>query len=181
MSLLPHRYPFLLVDRVLELEPGRRIVAIKNVSVNEPFFQGHWPALPIMPGVLIIEALAQAAGVLFASCIERGDRVALITTIDGVKLRRPVAPGDQLRLEVIGDRVKTTSASVSGVAKVGDAVAAVAKLRFMLVDARAQPDRSTTSPPVIPVRLLWVERRFREPRFDLYKLGQEGACRPWPL
>ncbi len=136
MNLLPHRYPFLLVDRVLELDPGRRVVAIKNVSVNEPFFQGHWPALPIMPGVLIIEALAQAAGVLFASCIERDDRVALITTIDGVKPRRPVAPGDQLRLEVIGHRVKKSSASVSGVAKVGDAVAAEAKLRFMLVDAR---------------------------------------------
>jgi len=134
MSLLPHRYPFLLVDRVLELDPGRRIVAIKNVSVNEPFFQGHWPALPIMPGVLIIEAIAQAAGVLFAACIERDDRVALITTIDGVKLRRPVGPGDQLRLEVIGQRVKKTSASVSGVAKVGDAVAAEAKLRFIIVD-----------------------------------------------
>jgi len=135
MSLLPHRYPFLLVDRVLELEPGRRVVAIKNVSVNEPFFQGHWPAMPIMPGVLIIEALAQAAGVLIASCVERDDRVALITTIDGVKLRRPVTPGDQLRLEVIGDRVKKTSASVSGVARVGDAVAAEAKLRFIIVDA----------------------------------------------
>jgi UDP-3-O-[3-hydroxymyristoyl] N-acetylglucosamine deacetylase / 3-hydroxyacyl-[acyl-carrier-protein] dehydratase len=134
MRLLPHRYPFLLVDRVLELEPGRRVVAIKNVSVNEPFFQGHWPALPIMPGVLVIEALAQAAGVLIASCVERDDRLALITTIDGVKLRRPVSPGDQLRLEVISHRLKKTSASVSGVAKVGDAVAAEAKLRFIIVD-----------------------------------------------
>jgi UDP-3-O-[3-hydroxymyristoyl] N-acetylglucosamine deacetylase/3-hydroxyacyl-[acyl-carrier-protein] dehydratase len=134
MSLLPHRYPFLLVDRVLELEPGRRVVAIKNVSVNEPFFQGHWPALPIMPGVLIVEAIAQAAGVLIASCVERGDRVALITTIDGVKLRRPVGPGDQLRLEITSRRVKKTSASVSGVAKVGDAIAAEANLRFIVVD-----------------------------------------------
>src|SRR5262249_13807319 len=106
MSLLPHRYPFLLVDRVLELEPGRRVVAIKNVSVNEAFFQGHWPALPIMPGVLIVEAIAQAAGVLIASSVERDNRVALITTIDGVKLRRPVAPGDQLRLEITGHRLK---------------------------------------------------------------------------
>lgn len=135
MSLLPHRYPFLLVDRVLELDPGRRVVAIKNVSVNEPFFQGHWPALPIMPGVLIIEAIAQAAGVLIASCVERDGRVALITTIDGVKLRRTVAPGDQLRLEITAHRVKKTSASVSGVAKVGDAVAAEAKLRFMIMAA----------------------------------------------
>jgi UDP-3-O-[3-hydroxymyristoyl] N-acetylglucosamine deacetylase/3-hydroxyacyl-[acyl-carrier-protein] dehydratase len=135
MSLLPHRYPFLLVDRVLELEPGRRVVAIKNVSVNEAFFQGHWPALPIMPGVLIVEAIAQAAGVLIASSVERDNRVALITTIDGVKLRRPVAPGDQLRLEITGHRLKKKSASVSGVARVGDAVAAEARLRFIIVDA----------------------------------------------
>ncbi len=135
MSLLPHRYPFLLVDRVLELDPGRRVVAIKNVSVNEPFFQGHWPALPIMPGVLIIEAIAQAAGVLIASCVEHDGRVALITTIDRVKLRRTVAPGDQLRLEITAHRVKKTSASVSGVARVGDAVAAEAKLRFIVVAA----------------------------------------------
>jgi UDP-3-O-[3-hydroxymyristoyl] N-acetylglucosamine deacetylase/3-hydroxyacyl-[acyl-carrier-protein] dehydratase len=135
MKLLPHRYPFLLVDRVLALEPPRRVVAIKNVSVNEPFFQGHWPALPIMPGVLIVEAIAQAAGVLIASSVERDSRYALITTIDRVKLRRPVAPGDQLRLEITADRIKKTSASVSGVARVGDAVAAEAKLRFIIVDS----------------------------------------------
>jgi UDP-3-O-[3-hydroxymyristoyl] N-acetylglucosamine deacetylase/3-hydroxyacyl-[acyl-carrier-protein] dehydratase len=138
MRLLPHRYPFLLIDRVLELDPPRRVVAIKNVSVNEPFFQGHWPTLPIMPGVLIIEALAQAAGVLIAACVERGGRVALIATINGVKLRRPVAPGDQLRLEITGHRIKRTSASVSCVAKVGDAVAVEASLRFIIVEtARA--------------------------------------------
>ncbi len=96
---LPHRYPFLLVDRVLELEPGRRIVALKNVSYNEPFFQGHWPGRPIMPGVLIVEAMAQAAGVLIGHGAETG-REALLASIDGVKLRRPVVPGDQLRLEV---------------------------------------------------------------------------------
>lgn len=135
MSLLPHRYPFLLVDRVVELDPGRRVVAIKNVSVNEPFFQGHWPAMPIMPGVLIIEAIAQAAGVLISSCVERHGRVALITTIDGVKLRRTVSPGDQLRLEITAHRVKKNSAGVSGVAKVGDLIAAEAKLRFIIVEA----------------------------------------------
>ena len=102
MSLLPHRYPFLLVDRVLELDPGHRAVAIKNVSVNEPFFRGHWPGQPIMPGVLIVEALAQAAGVLIAASVPlRPGRVVLIASIDGVKLRRPVVPGDQLRLEVV--------------------------------------------------------------------------------
>jgi UDP-3-O-[3-hydroxymyristoyl] N-acetylglucosamine deacetylase/3-hydroxyacyl-[acyl-carrier-protein] dehydratase len=135
MRLLPHRYPFLLVDRVLELEPGRRVVAIKNVSVNEPFFQGHWPGLPIMPGVLIVEAMAQAAGVLIATSVDRSDRAVLIASIDGVKLRRPVVPGDQLRLEIIGHRIKSTSATISGRAMVGTSLAAEAKLRFVMVDA----------------------------------------------
>jgi len=136
MNLLPHRYPFLLVDRVLELVPGRRAVAIKNVSVNEPFFAGHWPGLPIMPGVLIVEAIAQAAGVLVAASVERqAGKVALIASIDGVKLRRPVVPGDQLRLEVFGHRFKPNAACVSGRATVGDALAAEAKLKFVTVDA----------------------------------------------
>jgi len=142
MNLLPHRYPFLLVDRVLELVPGRRAVAIKNVSANEPFFAGHWPGRPIMPGVLIVEAMAQAAGVLIAASVERQPgRVALIASIDGVKLRRPVVPGDQLRIEVFGHRFKPNSACVSGLARVGDALAAEAKLRFVTVDA----DRSAGS------------------------------------
>jgi UDP-3-O-[3-hydroxymyristoyl] N-acetylglucosamine deacetylase/3-hydroxyacyl-[acyl-carrier-protein] dehydratase len=136
MSLLPHRYPFLLVDRVLELIPGRRVVAIKNVSVNEPYFGGHWPTMPIMPGVLIVEALAQAAGVLIAASVSRSGRVALIASIDGVKLRRPVVPGDGLRLEVISHRIKDNAAVVSGTARVGDAVAAEARLRFVMMDAR---------------------------------------------
>jgi UDP-3-O-[3-hydroxymyristoyl] N-acetylglucosamine deacetylase / 3-hydroxyacyl-[acyl-carrier-protein] dehydratase len=139
MRLLPHRYPFLLVDRVLELEPGRRVVAIKNVSMNEPFFQGHWPGLPIMPGVLIVEAMAQAAGVLIALSVERSDRAVLIASIDGVKLRRPVVPGDQLRLEIIGHRIKSSSAYVSGRAMVGNSLAAEAKLRFVMVDAARDP------------------------------------------
>jgi UDP-3-O-[3-hydroxymyristoyl] N-acetylglucosamine deacetylase/3-hydroxyacyl-[acyl-carrier-protein] dehydratase len=136
MNLLPHRYPFLLIDRVLDLDPGHRAVAIKNVTINEPFFQGHWPGQPIMPGVLIVEALAQAAGVLIAASIKSTPgQVALITSIDGVKLRRPVVPGDQLRLEVVGRNIKANAACMSAVAKVGDAVAAEAKLRFVIVDA----------------------------------------------
>ncbi|HKM53842.1 MAG TPA: 3-hydroxyacyl-ACP dehydratase FabZ, partial [Isosphaeraceae bacterium] len=134
-EVLPHRYPFLLVDRVLEVHPGQTIVAIKNVSANEPFFQGHWPGRPIMPGVLIIEAMAQAAGVLIAASVDRAGRVAMLTSIDKVKLRRPVVPGDQLRLELRAERIKQNSACVSGVAKVGDAVAAEAKIRFILIDA----------------------------------------------
>jgi UDP-3-O-[3-hydroxymyristoyl] N-acetylglucosamine deacetylase / 3-hydroxyacyl-[acyl-carrier-protein] dehydratase len=135
MSLLPHRYPFLLIDRVLEIEPSCRAVAVKNVSINEPFFAGHWPGRPIMPGVLILEALAQAAGVLIAASIKLAPgQVAVIAAIDQVKLRRPVVPGDQLRLEVHGNRIKANSACVRATAKVGEALAAEAKLRFVIVD-----------------------------------------------
>ncbi len=136
MQLLPHRYPFLLVDRVIELKPGRRAVAIKNVSANEPFFRGHWPGRPIMPGVLIVEALAQAAGILIGVSVDHvPGRFAVITSIDGVKLRRQVVPGDQLRLEVVGQRIKANSACVVGVAKVGESLAAEAKLRFVLIES----------------------------------------------
>jgi UDP-3-O-[3-hydroxymyristoyl] N-acetylglucosamine deacetylase/3-hydroxyacyl-[acyl-carrier-protein] dehydratase len=136
MNLLPHRYPFLLIDRVLELEPGHRALAIKNVSVNEPFFCGHWPGQAIMPGVLIVEALAQAAGLLIATSVERRPgSFALIASINGVKLRRPVVPGDQLRLEVFSQKIKSNSACISGQAKVGETLAAEAKLRFVMVNA----------------------------------------------
>src|SRR5262245_9753259 len=136
MSLLPHRYPFLLVDRVLELVPRRRVLGIKNVSVNEPFFTGHWPGMPIMPGVLVVEALAQTAGVLIAASIPREGKLALIAAIDAVKLRRPIVPGDQVLLEVVGDRIKNQSAVVSGTAKVGSELAAEARIRFAIVEAR---------------------------------------------
>jgi UDP-3-O-[3-hydroxymyristoyl] N-acetylglucosamine deacetylase/3-hydroxyacyl-[acyl-carrier-protein] dehydratase len=135
IEVLPHRYPFLLIDRVLEVRSGKFLVALKNVSANEPFFQGHWPGRPIMPGVLIIEAMAQAGGVLIAASVDRGGRVAMLASVDDVKLRRPVVPGDQLRLEITADRIKQNSASVSAIARVGDAVAAAAKIRFMLVEA----------------------------------------------
>ena len=137
LDVLPHRYPMLLLDRVLELHEGRRVVGIKNVCANEPFFQGHWPGRPIMPGVLIIEAMAQAAGVLIASGVNRNGRAAVIASIDGVKLRRPVVPGDQLRLEVDALKVKPSYASVAAVARVDDAVAAEARIRFVLIDAPA--------------------------------------------
>jgi UDP-3-O-[3-hydroxymyristoyl] N-acetylglucosamine deacetylase / 3-hydroxyacyl-[acyl-carrier-protein] dehydratase len=136
MSLLPHRYPFLLVDRVLELVPKRRVVGIKNVSINEPYFPGHWPGMPIMPGVLIVEALAQTAGVLIAASIAREGKLALIAAIDSIKLRRPIVPGDQIRLEVVGDRMKSQSAVVTGTAKVGGELAAEARIRFAIVDAQ---------------------------------------------
>jgi UDP-3-O-[3-hydroxymyristoyl] N-acetylglucosamine deacetylase / 3-hydroxyacyl-[acyl-carrier-protein] dehydratase len=136
MNLLPHRYPFLLVDRVIELDPGHSAVAIKNVSVNEPFFRGHWPGQPIMPGVLIVEALAQAAGILISASVPlQPGRVVLLASLDNVKLRRPVVPGDQLRLEVSSRKIKSNAACVYGVAKVGDAVAAEARLRLVTTSA----------------------------------------------
>lgn len=103
-KLLPHRYPFLMIDRVIEIETEKRIVALKNVTANEPFFQGHFPGMPIMPGVLIVEAMAQAGGILARLSLSKGNDVSnepvFFMTIDKVKFRKPVVPGDQLRLEV---------------------------------------------------------------------------------
>jgi 3-hydroxyacyl-[acyl-carrier-protein] dehydratase len=101
-SILPHRYPFLLIDRVLEVERRKRIVAIKNVTINEPFFAGHFPGFPIMPGVLIMEAMAQTGGVLLLTEVEdRSDKLIVFTGIEKARFRRPVVPGDQLRIEVM--------------------------------------------------------------------------------
>src|ERR1700741_1989621 len=101
LKILPHRYPFLLIDRVLDIRRKERIVAIKNVTINEPFFNGHFPSLPIMPGVLIVEAIAQAGGALLLSEVEeRSSKLIMFTGIERAKFRRPVFPGDQLRIEV---------------------------------------------------------------------------------
>ena len=100
LKILPHRYPFLLVDRILEVEPGKRVVGIKNVTFNEEFFQGHFPGNPVMPGVLIVEAMAQVAGVgLLASIPDAKNKLLYLTGVDRCKFRRPVFPGDQLRIE----------------------------------------------------------------------------------
>ena len=132
---LPHRYPFLLVDRVLELEKGKRIVAIKNVTINEPFFQGHFPHHPVMPGVLQIEALAQAAGILsFQTMDRRSDEssVYYFVGIDSARFKRPVVPGDQLRLEVEILRVSRSIWKYAGRALVDGALAAEAELMCTL-------------------------------------------------
>lgn len=132
---LPHRYPFLMVDRVIELVPDRRITAVKNVTINEEFFQGHYPGQPIMPGVLIIEAMAQTAGLLLSQRLEHTGKVAVLLSLDSVKFRRAVIPGDQLILEAETIRAKSRTAHVRCRAKVAGALAAEAVLKCMMVDA----------------------------------------------
>src|SRR5271156_5945866 len=140
LKILPHRYPLLLIDRVLELKRKERIVAIKNVTINEPFFNGHFPGLPIMPGVLIVEAIAQAGGALLLTEVEnRHDKVMVFTGIERAKFRRPVSPGDQLRLEVEvkGWRVVPgmTAAKMQGYAYVGEKRVAEAAVSCQLIDS----------------------------------------------
>ena len=132
-KILPHRYPFLLVDRVLELEPGQRAVGIKNVTANEPFFAGHFPGRPVMPGVLIVEALAQTAGVLMGEGAGEG-RIPLFMGIDRARFRRQVVPGDQLRLEVEVLQQRRNVCRVAGKAFVGEDLAAEAEIMAMLVE-----------------------------------------------
>ncbi|MBX7222331.1 MAG: 3-hydroxyacyl-ACP dehydratase FabZ [Blastocatellia bacterium] len=142
-EILPHRYPFLLVDRIIELEPGQRIVGIKNVTLNEPFFQGHFPGLPVMPGVLIIEAMAQTGGLLMLGAVD--DHLAkllLFTGIDGAKFRRPVVPGDTLRIEMTLVRFKGKVCRLNGKAFVENQLAAEAEITSVLVD------RSSLKKPV---------------------------------
>lgn len=132
--ILPHRYPFLLVDKVIEIEGDRRAVGLKNVTINEPFFQGHFPSQPIMPGVLIVEALAQLSGLLLSQKLEHTGKLPVLLSMDKVKIRRPVVPGDQLILEAIAVRVKKRTGHVRCVARVGEHVAAEATIKFMLID-----------------------------------------------
>ena len=134
MELLPHRYPFLLVDRIVEWEPGKRIVGIKNVTINEPFFQGHFPGHPIMPGVLIVEALAQTGGILALKAMGGGKRIAYFTGIDNCKFRRPVVPGDQLRLDVLWVRQKGRIILMKGKAFVEGDLAAEAEITATVLD-----------------------------------------------
>jgi UDP-3-O-[3-hydroxymyristoyl] N-acetylglucosamine deacetylase/3-hydroxyacyl-[acyl-carrier-protein] dehydratase len=133
--VLPHRYPMLLIDRVLELEEDRRAIGIKNVTINEPFFEGHYPRHPIMPGVLIIEAMAQLGGLLLSQKLEHTGKVAVLLSLDNVKFRRAVTPGDQLVLEAHAGRVRSRSGEVHCRAHVQGELAAEAEIRFMLVDA----------------------------------------------
>ena len=133
-EILPHRYPMLLVDRIEELEEDR-IVGIKNVTVNEPFFVGHFPEFPVMPGVMILEAMAQVAGVLVLSQIpDRKTKLVLLASINEAKFRKPVRPGDQLRIEMKVLKRKATIAKMSGTAMVEGAVVAEAEMMCKLAD-----------------------------------------------
>jgi 3-hydroxyacyl-[acyl-carrier-protein] dehydratase len=133
-KIIPHRYPFLLVDKIVEMEPGKKAVGIKNVTANEPFFQGHFPGNPIMPGVLIIEALAQVGAVAVLSMEEYKGKLALFTGIENAKFRRQVVPGDTLRLEVEMSAMRRGMGKGEAVAFVGDEVACKAIIKFAVVD-----------------------------------------------
>lgn len=134
MRTLPHRYPFLLVDRILEYEAGKRVVGLKNVTINEPFFQGHFPGHAIMPGVLIIEAMAQVGGMLLMATSHQGDKVVYFTSLNNVKWRKPVRPGDQLRFELDVVQIRGAMCKMRGVAKVDGNVVAEADMAAMLRD-----------------------------------------------
>jgi len=137
-AILPHRYPFLLVDRIVEMEP-ERIVGIKNVTLNEPFFQGHFPDFPVMPGVLIIEAMAQTAGVLVLKTIEgRENKLVLLVAVENARFRKPVVPGDSLRMEMKVIRRKASVAKMAGVATVDGVVVAEAEVMCKLADKDAK-------------------------------------------
>ena len=130
MNFLPHRYPFLLVDRILEIVPNDRIVAVKNVTINEPFFQGHFPGAPIMPGVLIVEAMAQTGGALFSASLpeERQGAILYFMGMDSVRFRKPVVPGDQLIIEMQVLKMRSKVVKMAGIATVDKKRVAEAEL-----------------------------------------------------
>jgi len=147
MSLLPHRYPFLLIDRVVEIERKTRIVALKNVTINEPHFAGHFPDFPIMPGVLIIEAIAQAGAALLLtefSAAERASKLMVFTSIDDARFRRPVVPGDQLRIEVTVLNWRSNAVKMRGVATVDGKLACEATAMCALTNRKAAEPAGAT-------------------------------------
>ena len=133
MKILPHRYPFLLVDRIIHLEKGRKATGIKGVTMNEYFFQGHFPERPVMPGVLIVEAMAQVAGVVMLSCDEHQGKLAFFMAINNAKFRKPVGPGDQLRIEVEVVKARSRTGIVAAQAFVADELVAEGELMFAFV------------------------------------------------
>ena len=142
LNTLPHRYPFLLVDRITEMEENRRIVGVKNVTINEPFFQGHFPGRPIMPGVLILEAMAQVGGVLaFKSVATTSRPVVYLTGVESAKFRKPVVPGDQVRFEIEVLKKRPPFWKMQGRAYVGDDLVCEAELTAMVTEEKAENSR----------------------------------------
>ena len=137
MEIIPHRYPFLLVDNIIELESGKKAVGIKNVSINEPFFQGHFPGYPVMPGVLIMEALAQVGAVAILSMEENRGKIGLFAGIDGARFRQQVKPGDVLRLEIEMTKIRGSIGKANGKASVAGKTVAEAELTFALAAPEA--------------------------------------------
>ncbi|MCL6456857.1 MAG: 3-hydroxyacyl-ACP dehydratase FabZ [Gorillibacterium sp.] len=144
-KILPHRYPFLLVDRILEVEEGKRAVGLKNVTINEPFFQGHFPGYPVMPGVLITEALAQVGAVAILKAEANKNKLGLLAGIDNFRFRGQVFPGDTLILEMTVTRMKGSIGKGHGIAKVGDRIVAEGDLMFALAD---RPESTPTPAPI---------------------------------
>jgi 3-hydroxyacyl-[acyl-carrier-protein] dehydratase len=148
LTILPHRYPFLLIDRITELVRTKRIVALKNVTVNEPFFQGHFPNFPIMPGVLVVEAMAQAGGVLLLTEFpDREQKLLLFTGIERAKFRRPVTPGDQLRIEVDVKAWRGSAGRMQGKAYVDGKLACEATITCRLLDRKPPEAQTGASSP----------------------------------
>lgn len=135
-SVLPHRYPFLLVDRILEVVPGERATGLKNVTINEPFFQGHFPGYPVMPGVLIVEALAQVGAFAILSVVENKDKLALFAGIDNLRFKQPVVPGDTLLLEMEITKMRGPIGKGRGTATVDGKVVATGELLFALTEKK---------------------------------------------
>jgi 3-hydroxyacyl-[acyl-carrier-protein] dehydratase len=153
MQILPHRYPFLLIDRIIEIERKKRIVAIKNVSINEPFFQGHFPAFPIMPGALVVESIAQAGGTLLLPEVpDRENLLMVFTGIERAKFRRPVVPGDQLRIEISVLNWRPRAVRMEGRVTVDGKLACDAVVMCQLVPRQSTPAESAPAQP--PVELV---------------------------
>jgi beta-hydroxyacyl-ACP dehydratase FabZ len=154
-KILPHRYPFLLVDAIEEMEPKKRIVGIKNVTINEYFFQGHFPGKPVMPGVLIVESMAQIGGLLLLQEVEDRDRkVMYMAAIDNARFRRPVVPGDQLRVEVNVITFRGPFCKVQGRARVNGELAAEATLMCAMVDVGPDGTPAVSTSARVPVKKL---------------------------